>query len=74
MELAERLKRLGSENAFTVLGKVMKLREQGKDVISFCIGEPDFNTPENIKNAAIQALNNNMTHYGPSGVFLNLKE
>jgi len=67
MELAERLKRLGSENAFTVLGKVMKLREQGKDVISFCIGEPDFNTPENIKNAAIQALNNNMTHYGPSG-------
>ena len=49
MELAERLKRLGSENAFTVLGKVMKLREQGKDVISFCIGEPDFNTPENIK-------------------------
>ena len=67
MEFAERLKRLGSENAFTVLGKVMELREKGKDVISFCIGEPDFDTPENIKKAAIDALNKNMTHYGPSG-------
>lgn len=67
MEFAERLKKLGSENAFNVLGKVLKLREQGKDVISFCIGEPDFDTPENIKKAAIEALNNNMTHYGPSG-------
>jgi aspartate aminotransferase len=67
MEFAERLKRLGSENAFKVLGKVIKLREQGKDVISFCIGEPDFDTPQNIKQAAIEALNNNMTHYGPSG-------
>lgn len=67
MEFAERLKKLGIENAFNVLGKVLKLREQGKDVISFCIGEPDFDTPENIKKAAIEALNNNMTHYGPSG-------
>jgi len=67
MEFAERLKRLGSENAFNVLAKVIKLREQGKDVISFCIGEPDFDTPQNIKQAAIEALNNNMTHYGPSG-------
>ncbi|MCE5329192.1 pyridoxal phosphate-dependent aminotransferase [bacterium] len=67
MEFAERLKKLGSENAFTVLGKVMELREQGKDIISFCIGEPDFDTPENIKKAAFDALNKNMTHYGPSG-------
>jgi len=67
MEFADRLKRLGTENAFNVLGKVIKLREQGRDVISFCIGEPDFDTPQNIKQAAIDALNNNMTHYGPSG-------
>ncbi len=67
MEFAERLNRLGKENAFTVLGKVIKLREQGKNIISFCIGEPDFNTPENIKNAAIKAINDNMTHYNPSG-------
>jgi aspartate aminotransferase len=73
MELAERLGRLGSENAFTVLGKVMKLREQGKNIVSFCIGEPDFNTPENIKNAAINAINNNMTHYSPSGGFPDFK-
>lgn len=67
MKFAKRLDRLGTENAFTVLGKVLKLREQGKDIVSFCIGEPDFNTPENIKNAAIKALNDNMTHYSPSG-------
>ncbi|MCL4386660.1 MAG: pyridoxal phosphate-dependent aminotransferase [Cyanobacteria bacterium] len=67
MEFAQRLKKLGTENAFNVLGKVLKLKEQGRNVISFCIGEPDFDTPENIKEAAIKALNNNMTHYGPSG-------
>lgn len=67
MEFAKRLKNLGIENSFNVLGRVMKLREQGKDIISFCIGEPDFDTPENIKKAAIDALNKNMTHYGPSG-------
>ena len=67
MELAERLKKLGTENAFNVLGDVMELREQGRDIVSFCIGEPDFNTPENIKKAGIDALNRNMTHYGPSG-------
>lgn len=67
MEFAERLKKLGSENAFNVLGNVMELREQGRDIVSFCIGEPDFNTPENIKKAAFDALNKNMTHYGPCG-------
>ena len=67
MEFADRLKKLGSENAFNVLGKVIRLREQGKDIISFCIGEPDFDTPQNIKQAAFEAINNNMTHYGPSG-------
>ncbi|MGE5553605.1 MAG: pyridoxal phosphate-dependent aminotransferase [Betaproteobacteria bacterium] len=66
MRLAERLQRLGTENAFEVLAEVNKLIAQGRQIISFAIGEPDFNTPENIKEAAIAALHRNETHYGPS--------
>ena len=56
MKLAKRMARLGTENAFVVLAEVNKLVSQGKDIISFCIGEPDFNTPDNIKQAAIKAV------------------
>ncbi len=66
MQLAERLQRLGTENAFEVLAEVNKLIAQGRNVVSFAIGEPDFNTPENVKEAAISALRRNETHYGPS--------
>ncbi len=65
-EFAERMSRLGTETAFEVLAEVKKLQAKGKDVISFCIGEPDFNTPTNICNAAKRAIDNGMTHYGPS--------
>ncbi|MDI6870627.1 MAG: pyridoxal phosphate-dependent aminotransferase [Bacillota bacterium] len=66
MRLAERLQRLGTENAFEVLAEVNKLMAQGRHIVSFAIGEPDFNTPENIKEAAVAALRRNETHYGPS--------
>ena len=66
MQLAKRMERLGTENAFVVLAEVNKLLSEGKDIISFCIGEPDFDTPKNIKNAAIKAIKNGFTHYGPS--------
>ncbi len=66
MKLAQRMDRLGTENAFVVLAKVNKLVSEGKDIISFCIGEPDFDTPQNIKDAAIRAINDGYTHYGPS--------
>jgi aspartate aminotransferase len=65
MKLAKRMSRLGSENAFVVLAEVTKLKEQGKDIINFGVGEPDFDTPLNIKNAGIKAINENMTHYSP---------
>lgn len=63
---AERMSRLGSETAFTVLSVVNKLRAEGKDVVSFGIGEPDFATPAHIKAAAVKALEEDRTHYGPS--------
>jgi aspartate aminotransferase len=65
MRLAKRMGRLGTENAFVVLAEVTKLKEQGRDIINFGVGEPDFDTPLNIKNAGIKAINNNLTHYSP---------
>jgi aspartate aminotransferase len=65
MRLAKRMSRLGTENAFVVLAEVTKLKEQGRDIINFGVGEPDFDTPMNIKNEGIRAINNNLTHYSP---------
>ncbi|MDD4602116.1 Aspartate aminotransferase [bioreactor metagenome] len=74
MNIAERLSRLGTENAFEVLAEVNKLKADGRDIISFAIGEPDFDTPQNIKTACIQAIEQNYTHYGPSAGILPLRE
>ncbi len=71
---AERMARLGTETAFEVLAEVNKLRAEGKDVISFCIGEPDFDTPQYIINAAKKALDDGYTHYGPSAGLLEFRE
>jgi len=65
VKLAKRISRLGSENAFVVLAEVTKLREQGRDILNFGVGEPDFDTPLNIKNAGINAIIKNLTHYSP---------
>ncbi|WP_312423644.1 pyridoxal phosphate-dependent aminotransferase [Anaerospora hongkongensis] len=74
MKLADRLHFLGTENAFEVLAQVNKLKEQGRDIISFAIGEPDFDTPDNIKQACIKAIEANHTHYTPSAGILPLRE
>ncbi len=74
LEFAKRMDLLGTENAFVVLAEVNKLKSQGKDIVSFCIGEPDFDTPKNIKDAAIDAINSNHTHYGPSAGLPELRE
>lgn len=74
MNLADRLNQLGTENAFEVLSEVNRLKAAGRDIISFAIGEPDFDTPENIKQACIQAIQQNQTHYCPSAGILPLRE
>ena len=51
------LSRLGTENAFVILAKAEKLKQQGKDIINLGIGQPDFRTPEHIVEASIKALN-----------------
>jgi len=66
MHIAQRMSRLGTETAFEVLVKARALEAQGRDIVHLEIGEPDFDTPQNIIEAAKTALDNGFTHYGPS--------
>jgi len=66
LRLAKRMSRLGTETAFDVLVKARALECQGKDIVHLEIGEPDFDTPPNIVEAAVDALHHGYTHYGPS--------
>ena len=74
LKRAERMSRLGTETAFEVLAEVNKLVRQGRSIVSFCIGEPDFDTPGNVKSAGMKAIENNYTHYGPSAGLDVLRE
>ena len=73
MKLAERMSRLGTETAFEVLAKARRLEAEGMDVIHLEIGEPDFDTPENIVEAGVAALRRGETHYGPSPGFPDVR-
>jgi aspartate/methionine/tyrosine aminotransferase len=66
MKLAESMSRIGVESAFDVLVRARALEAQGKSVIHLEIGEPDFNTPAHIIEAAKKALDEGWTHYGPT--------
>lgn len=66
MKYAKRMANLGTETAFEVLAKAKKLEAEGKTIIHLEIGEPDFDTPANISEAAIDALKKGFTHYNPS--------
>lgn len=74
MPLSFRMKLLGTETAFDVLVRAKELERQGKSVIHLEIGEPDFDTPQNIKEAAKKALDEGWTHYGPSQGLPELRE
>jgi aspartate/methionine/tyrosine aminotransferase len=65
-EISRRARQLGTENAFVVLAEVNALARQGKDIISFCIGQPDFPAPENVQEAAISAIRGGKHGYTPS--------
>jgi aspartate/methionine/tyrosine aminotransferase len=66
LKLARRMQRLGTETAFEVLVKARALEAQGKDIVHLEIGEPDFDTPANVIEAGVKALQGGWTHYGPS--------
>ncbi len=71
---ADRMKALGTETAFEVLAKARALEKQGKNIVHLEIGEPDFDTPKNIKDAAMKALSDGYTHYGPSAGLPEFRE
>jgi len=64
--LARSMARLGTETAFVVLARAKALEAEGKDIVHLEIGEPDFDTPPNIIEAAVKALRGGYTHYGPA--------
>jgi aspartate aminotransferase len=73
-QVSKRAQSLGTENAFVVLAEVNALARTGKDIISFCIGQPDFPAPENVQEAAIRAIKGGKHGYTPSAGIDELRE
>src|SRR5437870_12124942 len=74
MRLSQRMARLGTETAFEVLVRARALEARGRHVIHLEIGEPDFDTPPDITEAAVRALQGGATHYGPAAGIPELRE
>src|SRR5262245_55102449 len=74
MDTATRMSRLGTESAFEVLARARALERSGRSIIHLEIGEPDFDTPAHIREAAKRALDAGATHYGPAAGLPELRE
>ncbi len=72
--IAKRMQSLGTETAFEMLARAKALEKQGRDIIHLEIGEPDFDTPKNIRDAASKAMNAGYTHYVPAAGIPELRE
>ena len=73
-DISRRAASLGTENAFVVLAEVNALARQGRDIISFCIGQPDFPAPQHVQEAAIRAVRGGKHGYTPSAGIDELRE
>jgi aspartate aminotransferase len=74
LDLSERVSRISESSTMKVAADADRLRREGVDVVDFGAGEPDFPTPDNIKKAAIAALDANFTKYTPTGGTVELKQ
>ena len=72
--LSERILNMATSATLAMAAKARELRGEGKDIIGLSLGEPDFNTPDFIKEAAIQAVNDNYNSYSPVDGYVELKE
>lgn len=72
--LSDRINSLPTSQTLAMAAKARELRAEGKDIIGLSLGEPDFNTPDFIKDAAIEAINQNYNSYSPVDGYLELKE
>jgi len=74
LKLAKRTSQISPSMTIAVDSKAKQMKKEGKDIIIFGAGEPDFPTPQNIKEAAIKGINNNFTRYTPTGGIPELKK
>ncbi|MEC5422492.1 pyridoxal phosphate-dependent aminotransferase [Virgibacillus sp. C22-A2] len=74
MDLAKRVKTLTPSSTLAITAKAKELKQQGHDVIGLGVGEPDFNTPDYIIQAASKAMSKGMTKYTPAGGIVELKQ
>ena len=72
--LSTRVNQMAASQTLAMAAKARELREQGMDIIGLSLGEPDFNTPEFVKNAAIQAINDDYNSYTPVDGYVELKD
>ncbi|MGO3284884.1 MAG: aminotransferase class I/II-fold pyridoxal phosphate-dependent enzyme, partial [Mesonia sp.] len=73
-QLSDRINRLETSATLAMAAKARELKAEGKNIIGLSLGEPDFNTPDFIKDAAIQAINDNYNSYTPVDGYADLKE
>ena len=73
-QLSSLLERFSEPETLKMAKLGRELRASGIDVIDLSLGEPDFDTPQHIKDAAIEAINNNFSHYTPVAGYLDLRE
>ena len=73
-KLSDRILNMSTSATLAMAAKARELRSEGKDIIGLSLGEPDFNTPDFIKDAAIQAINDNYNSYSPVDGYVELKE
>lgn len=73
-QLSDRINKVTPSATLEMAAKARELRAAGKDIIGLSLGEPDFNTPDYIKNAAIQAVNDNYNSYTPVDGYVELKD
>ena len=73
-KLSDRINSMATSQTLAMAAKSRELREEGKDIIGLSLGEPDFNTPDFIKEAAITAINENYSSYTPVDGYLELKD
>jgi len=73
-KLSDRINNLAESQTLAMAKKSRELQAQGKDIISLSIGEPDFDTPQFIKDAGKRAIDNNVTHYTPVAGILELRK
>ena len=74
MQVASRIRQIPPSATLALNAKANQLKAQGVDIVNFGVGEPDFETPDNIREAAIRAIKEGFTRYTPVGGIPELKE